>query len=122
MSLKNNLYTISTPEEQAAGTFKTKVALNPNHPIFEGHFPAQPVLPGVCLLNMLKDIIGAIKNKPVNLKSAATIKYIKLVDPEVEPALVFQIQISEGEGALQVIAESNLADGSANFKFKGVFV
>ncbi len=119
--LKNKLYTFTSLEEQEKGNYLAEVTLNPNHPIFDGHFPTQPVLPGVCLLEMLKEMLGEIKGKPLRMKNAATIKYLKLVDPTEEPVLKFEIQITEESGELKVSASSFLKDSSPNFKMKGIF-
>lgn len=119
--LKNKLYTFAALEEQEAGSYRAQITLNPSHPIFEGHFPSQPVLPGVCLIEILKEIISEVKNKPFDLKSAATIKYLKIVDPSVDPTLTFEVQMTEEEAVLKVNASSYLQDGSANFKIKGIF-
>ena len=31
--------------------------INPLHKIFKGHFPGQPVVPGVCMLQMGREIL-----------------------------------------------------------------
>lgn len=120
--LKNNLYTITSAHEQESGRFVAEVQLEAAHALFKGHFPEQPVLPGVCLLEMLKELLGEWHSKPFRLKSAATIKFIKLVDPRAEPVLKFEIQTKQEEQELNVSASSFLQDGAANFKFKGTFV
>lgn len=119
--LKNKLYTFASLEEQDNGKYRVEVTLDPTHTIFEGHFPSQPVLPGVCLMEILKEILREVKNKPLNLKSAANIKYLKTVDPGLDPRLVFEVQVNEEAGELKVNATSFLQDGSPNFKIKASF-
>ena len=34
-----------------------QLQLNPAHRVFEGHFPGQPVVPGVCMVQMIKEIL-----------------------------------------------------------------
>ena len=38
----------------ATGSLESEVwvEIDPTHPIFEGHFPDQPVLPGVCMVQI----------------------------------------------------------------------
>jgi len=35
-----------------AGILNSRIALNKDHPVFEGHFPGNPILPGVCTVKM----------------------------------------------------------------------
>lgn len=47
--LQYHLFTLA--DLQADGeTVKTSIILNPLHPIFKGHFPDNPILPGVCMM------------------------------------------------------------------------
>lgn len=119
--LKDKLYTLNSLEKTEQGAYKALVLLDANSPVFMGHFPGQPVLPGVCLLEMVKEILGQVKRKPCRLMSAAHMKFLKVVDPRAEPALLFEIDIVEVEAELKVVASSYLGDGSVNFKLKANF-
>ncbi|AHM59730.1 beta-hydroxyacyl-(acyl-carrier-protein) dehydratase, FabA/FabZ [Flammeovirgaceae bacterium 311] len=119
--LKDKLYTLNTLEKTEEGAYKALVLLDSSSPIFNGHFPGQPVLPGVCLLEMVKEILGQIRKKPCRLMSAAHMKFLKVVDPRAEPALLFEISLVESEAELKIVASSYLGDGSVNFKLKANF-
>lgn len=115
--LRNSLCSFGKVLQSDAGTYQVEVALNADHRLFQGHFPTQPILPGVCLLEMVKEILVEIMNKPLSLQQAGTIKYLKLVDPHIDPKLRFEISIVREEGKLLwVNANSFLLDGSPNFK------
>lgn len=121
--LKDSLYTIQSLEESGAGSYEVMLRLNPAHTLFEGHFPGQPVLPGVCLLEMVKELLTEIRQKPMRLVNAGTIKFPNMVDPRIEPLLRFEITIAEAGEELKVGVNSFLSSGSANFKLiKASFV
>lgn len=42
------------------------ITIEPNHPVFAGHFPAHPVVPGVLLLGYVQQIITAATGKQLN--------------------------------------------------------
>ena len=46
-----------------------ELIINSNHKIFEGHFPNQPVVPGVCMMQMIKEITENVIGKPTDRKS-----------------------------------------------------
>lgn len=55
MLLKDNLYQIVNSEKsENSSTFTLRIT--DTHPIFKGHFPEMPVLPGVCILQIFKEL------------------------------------------------------------------
>ena len=94
MSLLSTFYTITAKEEIASDEFRFHVSLNPQHPIFEGHFPSNPVTPGVVQLEMLKVLVGEIKGSRVNLLKLTNCKYTAILDPNINPSVVFKISIT----------------------------
>ena len=117
--LENDLYNIGSLQTQDDGKHLAIITLNPSHQIFQGHFPDQPILPGVCLIEILKVLVGKVTGNQMKMHSAATIKFVQAVDPKINPVLKFEIVIRDSEKAFQVSATSFLQDGTANFKLKG---
>jgi len=55
---QNGLFTFTYPKTEH-DIVKTDVKLNRLYQIFDGHFPGHPVLPAVCMLQMVKDVVEA---------------------------------------------------------------
>ena len=53
--LKDDFF-IFTDLQTEGNIVKTDIELNAAHTIFKGHFPDQPILPGVCMLQMVKEV------------------------------------------------------------------
>ncbi len=115
----NDLYTFSEIRQLPDGNFETGIELNPGHRVFMGHFPGQPILPGVCILEMLKDVVKKYTGKEMKISQASSIKYLKVVDPTKDTFLKMQIGIKEEADSMLVSATSFTSDGSPHFKFKG---
>ena len=47
-----DFYTLNTLQQIAANTYLCTLTLNAEHPIFKGHFPNNPVTPGVCMMQI----------------------------------------------------------------------
>ncbi|NMM47882.1 3-hydroxyacyl-ACP dehydratase [Marinigracilibium pacificum] len=118
--LRNDLYTLDTIEDNE-GIITAKILLNENHSIFDGHFPEQPVLPGVCTLEILKELIQDSMNRSFVLEEANNIKFLSLVDPRKSPGMTFEFKYEEVEGKLKVSASAKVDDDIVSFKIKGVF-
>jgi 3-hydroxyacyl-[acyl-carrier-protein] dehydratase len=53
--LLDNFYTILSSESSDSTTWTIQIELNPDHTVYQGHFPEHPVVPGVCLLQLIKE-------------------------------------------------------------------
>jgi 3-hydroxyacyl-[acyl-carrier-protein] dehydratase len=90
-----DLYTIHDQAIEES-PFSFTVDLNPEHPVYKGHFPAQPVTPGVLLSKMIRELTEKALDKKLRLVAAHHIKFLRPVDPNHTPRLNIIIQPSEG--------------------------
>ncbi len=77
----HTLYSISEAKWEN-GEYTALVSFNPGHEVFKGHFPGQPIVPGVVLLRVIREMASMIKGKPATAISITNIKFLQLVDPE----------------------------------------
>jgi len=49
---------------------------------FRGHFPGQPVLPGICMIQAALCVLSSWKKQPVLLREIALAKYYRVVTPD----------------------------------------
>ena len=68
--LINSFYNIVSSTQLADGSYRYEVSLDGRHEIFKGHFPKLPVLPGVCILQIVKDIVEDIVGYKLRLRQA----------------------------------------------------
>ena len=101
-TILTNFYTLESSEKSENGSFVAKIKLNPDHEIFEGHFPGNPVTPGVCMMQIVKDLTENFTNSKLFLKSASNVKFMAIINPFETPDLVLQLDITEKEDELKV--------------------
>ncbi|MGD0712237.1 MAG: hypothetical protein ABR968_13770 [Bacteroidales bacterium] len=70
-----------------------QVTLNPKHPIFKGHFPESPVVPGVCMIQMIKEILSDILQAEIMLTKSSAIKLNNLLTPLQNLIINFDLKI-----------------------------
>jgi 3-hydroxyacyl-[acyl-carrier-protein] dehydratase len=119
MTLKS-LYTISDLQI-ADGEFSASLSFNPDHEIFDGHFPGQPVVPGVALIHILKDVCSTIVGSEVKLVKGANIKFLNIIDPTQNAVYSVSGAYSRNEDKTISLAASIQNEASVNIKFKGIF-
>jgi 3-hydroxyacyl-[acyl-carrier-protein] dehydratase len=118
--LKDDFFTISSIQKEN-NSFKIVLELNASHKIFAGHFPGQPVLPGACMLQMVKEVTEIILNKKMRLTKADNIKFLLLINPNENRTLQMGLTFSISEDRIARIS-ANLSTGSSVcFKFSGSF-
>ena len=105
----------------SAEKYTINIELNPKHKIFQGHFPGNPVVPGVCLTQMVKETAEQISNKKLTMVTGDNLKFTAILNPEVNQSVTMVMTFKTKEnGLLQV--DSSVSAGETNFfSFKGSF-
>jgi len=81
-----------------------QIEFNPLHDIFSGHFPDQPVVPGVLILKLIVDSTSDYLGSKLLLQKATQCKFLNFVDPRLNPVLFLQLHIYENEKGIDVKA------------------
>ena len=119
--LENSFYTI-TNEERAANSIAVTVSLNASHPIFDGHFPGQPVVPGVCMMQIVKELLDKGTEKNTLLRHGSNIKFLNFIDPVKQPEVNISVQYDvQPDASWKVIAAIRFGE-TVFFKFQGNFI
>ena len=124
--LINSLFIINKIEElpstadcNTPGRYSVSITLDETHDIFNGHFPGNPILPGVCQVEMVREIAETILESKLMLTQASHVKYLNLLNPMADPRLQFNLKIGRnGNDEFDVSAESVSAE-KVFMKMKG---
>jgi 3-hydroxyacyl-[acyl-carrier-protein] dehydratase len=118
----NSLYKIKQILPEGDGSkFSAIIELNPSHEIFNGHFPGNPILPGVCMIQILKELLSNYSDSKLILKNAGSIKYLYFIDPLVNNIIHFDVEMEKTESGY-ISCRAILNSGSLVFcRFKGEF-
>ncbi len=81
MNFLDNLFIIESIDDTNTG-FSAKLRCNPAHPVYQSHFPGNPITPGACLLKTAGEVLQQKLGRPLYLKASKNIKYLSLVIPE----------------------------------------
>jgi 3-hydroxyacyl-[acyl-carrier-protein] dehydratase len=119
--LLNKLYHLTkvTAGEQD-GDFLVEVSINPEHSIFEGHFPEVPVMPGVCLMQLVADAASEVTGKKLRILEGTDMKFTAVVDPRESTTLLLQLNVLPAADSTFKVNCINTFNGQISFKFKGI--
>ncbi|HWK03009.1 MAG TPA: hypothetical protein VNS58_05235 [Puia sp.] len=118
--LQGDFFHITT-SETAGNTISAMLEINPAHPVFGGHFPGQPVVPGVCMMQMVKEITEGALGRETRLVRADQLKFLALLIPAETRQLRMDLKLNTRENGETGVDAQLLNEATLFFKFKGSF-
>lgn len=102
--LKNQLYHIISLINQGS-LIKAEIKIMDTHPIFDGHFPDVPVLPGATMMQIAKELLEEVEQKPLMIIKAGQIKFLQMLNPQKVNSVNWEIEIMDRpEGNIKIKA------------------
>ena len=81
--------------EENGNTCRFIVSINPHHEVFKGHFPQQPVVPGVFALQMIKECLEWSRNKKYRYCELTNCKFSRPLFPEHDKDYRIECEFSD---------------------------
>ena len=88
--LKDDFFTIRETTDADAGTIFC-VTLNALHPIFQAHFAGNPVMPGACIAQMIKELAMEHFGASFFISAVRNMKFLKVINPLETPEVSVQM-------------------------------
>ncbi|TAH41504.1 MAG: 3-hydroxyacyl-ACP dehydratase [Bacteroidetes bacterium] len=95
--LRNKFYRTLSTDKQTINEIESQVLINIDDPIFKGHFPEVPVVPGVCMLQMIKEQLEDRLGSPLQLVKAGNLKFLSVINPLENPELSISISYRKSD-------------------------
>lgn len=89
-----NFYTINRIDTGEDG-YTAGLELNAAHRVYGGHFPGTPVVPGVCMLEMIKACVSRTTWCSLQYRTIISCKFLTVVDPHVNNCLELSFSLKE---------------------------
>ncbi|MDR1918506.1 MAG: glycosyltransferase [Tannerellaceae bacterium] len=86
MNLIDDFYKI-TQGISGDSEFEYILSLNKEHFIYRAHFPGNPITPGVCLIQMCKELMEAHSGEKLFLRKIVNVKFLSVINPLEHEAL-----------------------------------
>ena len=97
MQLKNNLYKIISKEEDGSMVNYT-IELNPSCVIYQAHFPKEPITPGVCIVQIGKELIEELLTEKMSVSckleivKVKNVKFLSVISPRDTLHIMYQMK------------------------------
>lgn len=94
MSLRNSLYIVESQKiKEESNEASYTIRFNASHPIFAGHFPDHPIVPGACLIQIAEELLSEHLGQTIRFTAIRNLKFRQPVTPEMKVV----VRISEGK-------------------------
>lgn len=119
--LLNDFFTL-TEVQHNNHSIDATVSFNKEHSIFGGHFEGFPIVPGVCMMQLIKEIIENELHQSFQLSKASQMKFLNIINPNENQEVSANIEYSSN-GSNTVDLEARLYRGETTFfKIKAALV
>tara|TARA_R110002167_G_scaffold163242_13_gene360001 strand:- start:422 stop:796 length:375 start_codon:yes stop_codon:yes gene_type:complete len=99
--LIEGLYTI-IDFKQEGSQVNALVKLDKDHEVFKGHFPGNPVMPGVCMIQMIKELTEKATGSVLFLSVASNIKFMAIINPVINDTIQLVLNITVENDTVKV--------------------
>ncbi|MBQ7448986.1 MAG: hypothetical protein IJS73_04170 [Paludibacteraceae bacterium] len=92
MPLVKNYYTISSSNITAqTGVFDIRLLKEAE--VYKGHFPDEPISPGVCNVQMMRECAEQVVGHKLPISTLSKCRFVKLISPTLYPEIQIVIDI-----------------------------
>lgn len=103
MFLDNRFYKL-TKEERAKQEARYVVSILPDCNVYEGHFPGNPVCPGVCNIQTIKECAERLVGQSLTITTIKQCRLTAIATPQVSPEVTVTVNATENEGGYLITA------------------
>lgn len=120
-STKNDLFSIEaiTHEDEV---IKAVLVINADSEILKGHFPGHPVVPGACMLQIIKEVLESVLQTSLRLKKADQLKFMAMIDPTGTSGVELDISYKQMDDTSIIVNAKLSKEDTVYFKLQGSFV
>lgn len=116
MKLQNEMFTVLADDAD-----KVRLHLHADHTIYQAHFPGNPITPGVCIVQIIGELLAMRYQRPLALLRVVNLKFTSPISPVESPEIEVRFSaVSEAEGEVRAKG-SIFAGDEIKTKFSLVF-
>jgi 3-hydroxyacyl-[acyl-carrier-protein] dehydratase len=120
MVLKD-FYKILSEEKTSDSKHNVTILVNEKHEILKGHFPGNPIMPGVCMIQIIKELTEKITQKTLMIQTLSNVKFMALINPENNPELRLELDITITEDDLVKVKNTTYFNDTIALKLSNVY-
>lgn len=119
--LLKDFYKVLSLDKTDGQKYLAVILINEKHEVFKGHFPDNPVMPGVCMMQIIKELTEEITASHLMMQSLSNVKFMALINPQVTPELRLELDITEVEDQIVKVKNTTYFNETVALKLGSVY-
>lgn len=120
MVLKD-FYKVLSEEKTGDAKYNIRILVNARHEVFKGHFPGNPIMPGVCMIQIIKELTESITKSTLMIQTLSNVKFMALINPETNPELLLELDITTTDDDLIKVKNTTCFNDTVALKLSNVY-
>jgi 3-hydroxymyristoyl/3-hydroxydecanoyl-(acyl carrier protein) dehydratase len=108
--LKDDFFTIREQTENEG--WICRLSLNASHPVYQAHFPGNPVTPAVCIVQIVKEVASACYSKPFFIREIKNVKFLHVLNPAEHDEVFVHLSRKTDNDGMYLISASVKKDAT----------
>ncbi|WJS95818.1 3-hydroxyacyl-ACP dehydratase [Flavobacterium johnsoniae] len=117
----NDFYKVLSEEKVSDSKYNVTILVNEKHEVFKGHFPGNPIMPGVCMIQIIKELTEKFTQESLLIQTLTNVKFMALINPEATPELRLELDITATEDNLVKVKNTTYFNDTTALKLSTVF-
>lgn len=119
--LLQDFYKVEQLNKLSEEKYEAFVSLNKDSDIFKGHFPGNPVTPGVCMMQIIKELTEEILDVNLFMTNSSNVKFMALINPEKNPKLKLDLEINRADENAIKVKNTTMFDETVALKLTNTY-
>lgn len=116
-----DFYKVLSEEKTGDAKYNIRILVNANHEVFKGHFPGNPIMPGVCMIQIIKELTESITKSSLMIRTLTNVKFMALINPETNPELRLELDITVTEDDLVKVKNTTYFNDTVALKLSNAY-
>lgn len=115
MLLKDKFFTVLGEEKTSDLSCKYSVRLLEDCECYKGHFPGNPVSPGVCNIEMIRECAELLTAKDLKIDSIKVCRLTEIASPQKCPLVIVSVALAPNEDATVYTVTADISDAETSY-------
>ena len=121
MLLENKYFNVIRQDNTDSLNATFRIALLPDCEVYKGHFPGEPICPGVCNIETIKECASMLLGRELRYSAIKQCRLTAIATPQVCPEVDITIALTERDGEYGI--QSTISDEKQTYMIlKGTLV
>ncbi|MBP7102414.1 MAG: beta-hydroxyacyl-ACP dehydratase [Bacteroidales bacterium] len=95
--LKDSFYFLIETSSDTENNYMCKIRFNASHEIYQAHFKGNPITPGVCIIQIAKELAEMLNGHSLMITEIKNLKFLNVIIPHEFPEVDFQLTFIRNE-------------------------